>query len=656
MSKSIYTRNFIKGTPTPKITPKKEVPPVVEVKQPLAKTIDNGDYNVASTTNVTTKNITQGKKDGLYSPLTLENSNVNDTQRLSVEYSADKGGYYTIKNLATGASLNAIDMTTNPYPVFVDNFTGDNLQTSGYWRIVSSGGGSYNILNKNGDIALTLASNGVLSLKKYNSSDTTQRFVLNKPTQKIPNGDYSIESNRDDDSYVSIENGSMDNRGNVALNTWEGKDSQKFEFTYQNSGNCAGSYRIKVLNSGRQVDVSGGVKSEGANIFQWQSNGGANQCWKLNDVAGEEGTYKFINVNSNLALTADDKGTNITQKSFTNSVNQKFKLHETSEYLDTTEELPPIAPEAPANAKDKYMGGFVVLENDNETALVAPSESIEGSDEVASASEDDSDLSLAEVSSAGESISVISDVLYGPHVTREDLLKNICNYGAKDADESAYKLEFAKTLDTIALVDDILWDRGNLIEGVKAKEVTKARAEDLISKDDAKDEGVVRLADLMGKVTVDKQQSAEIITKVDNDVVLKDKLKLVLETSGILDNVLNKINILKATTLSVSASLEKANRLDGNAEKNAADVAFTYQAFKNDFATTVDLVERVRQVVIENTAKHDVDQKAVADEEAEFADRIDSVEAMLPPTSSFDNTDCESYPGIFDDMTSIVMR
>ncbi|MGW0825139.1 family 43 glycosylhydrolase [Streptomyces sp. NPDC002845] len=88
------------------------------------------------------------------------------------------------------------------------------------------------------------------------------------------------------------------------------------------------AYTLVNRNSGKCLDVVGGNSADGTDVVQWTCNGGANQKWRIEDLAND--TSRLVSVATGKALdvsncdTAD--GANIQQWSWLNNSCQRFRL------------------------------------------------------------------------------------------------------------------------------------------------------------------------------------------------------------------------------------------------------------------------------------------------------------------------------------------
>ena len=93
----------------------------------------------------------------------------------------------------------------------------------------------------------------------------------------------------------------------------------------------SGTYSIASKNSGLVMDVFGGSSTEGADVIQWPSHGGANQQWTLEHLG--RGWYKISSVlNPSFVLDVyggnSDLGNRVIQWSWHGGTNQQWSLIE----------------------------------------------------------------------------------------------------------------------------------------------------------------------------------------------------------------------------------------------------------------------------------------------------------------------------------------
>jgi len=87
-------------------------------------------------------------------------------------------------------------------------------------------------------------------------------------------------------------------------------------------------YRIVNRNSGKCLDVVAASTADGADVIQWTCHNGANQRWRIEDLAND--TSRLVSVGSGKVLDVNAcgsaDGTDIQQWSWLNNNCQKFRL------------------------------------------------------------------------------------------------------------------------------------------------------------------------------------------------------------------------------------------------------------------------------------------------------------------------------------------
>jgi hypothetical protein len=139
---------------------------------------------------------------------------------------------------------------------------------------------------------------------------------------------------RDGDSYsIQTRSGSGTS---ITLSTTNSSGAQRIRYAWGEnvSGGGAGGfnssvyYRLVNRNSGRVADVNGGSTADGAQIIQWQYNGGNNQQWQL--VHHTEGFYRIVNRNSGKTLDVNggslSSGANVIQWPWNSGRNQQWEI------------------------------------------------------------------------------------------------------------------------------------------------------------------------------------------------------------------------------------------------------------------------------------------------------------------------------------------
>lgn len=144
---------------------------------------------------------------------------------------------------------------------------------------------------------------------------------------------YYLESALNSNMVVDVSGGSKSNGANIQLWTKNGSDAQLFRI----ARNGDGYYTFINKGSNKAIDVYGAYTHSGANVNQWMQNSSSAQQWKLYNAQGYSDGYirimnrcgKYLDVSG--AGTKD--GTNIQIWDGNNTKAQVFKL---VPYVQTT--------------------------------------------------------------------------------------------------------------------------------------------------------------------------------------------------------------------------------------------------------------------------------------------------------------------------------
>ncbi|TVX93232.1 RICIN domain-containing protein [Paenibacillus agilis] len=123
-------------------------------------------------------------------------------------------------------------------------------------------------------------------------------------------GVYMIR-NRGSQKVLDVFSASKDNGANVQQYENNGGDHQKWKLEKQ----ADGSYTFAAVHSGKLLEVAGASTVGGANVQQWEDTAGAHQRWNI--VKNPDGSLKFIAKHSGLLLdlasNQQQNGANIQQ-------------------------------------------------------------------------------------------------------------------------------------------------------------------------------------------------------------------------------------------------------------------------------------------------------------------------------------------------------
>ncbi len=143
-------------------------------------------------------------------------------------------------------------------------------------------------------------------------------------TKTIENGLYKIRSALSSYTYLDISGGSKSNNANLQIWQNEYVDQQYFQVSYLNNG----YYRITAMHSNKALDVAGAGKRKGTNVAQYTSNGTDAQQWVIKAVGNNY--YTIISRCNGLALDVNGasrkNGTNVQVYTLNGSSAQKFRF------------------------------------------------------------------------------------------------------------------------------------------------------------------------------------------------------------------------------------------------------------------------------------------------------------------------------------------
>ena len=92
--------------------------------------------------------------------------------------------------------------------------------------------------------------------------------------------------------------------------------------------NSSTDYRIIAKHTGKVLDVYGGRKDDGANVYQWDWHGDNNQRWLIEQQS--DGYYRIVSKNSGKVLDIRGNSTannaNVYQYGWHGGDNQQWKI------------------------------------------------------------------------------------------------------------------------------------------------------------------------------------------------------------------------------------------------------------------------------------------------------------------------------------------
>ena len=165
-----------------------------------------------------------------------------------------------------------------------------------------------------------------ISVESVENSNEVE--VAIKEKRLIEDGYYYISSALDENQVLDISQGSLNNSANLQI--WK-KDKvlqQKFKVIYSEEDS---TYELVSCKSGKAIDVEGGYKNAGTNVWQYTRNQTAAQKWIIEDA--KDG-YVYIKSKCNdlymdVQYGEKKNGTNIQVYTGNGTTAQKFKFVKT---------------------------------------------------------------------------------------------------------------------------------------------------------------------------------------------------------------------------------------------------------------------------------------------------------------------------------------
>lgn len=248
--------------------------------------------------------------------------------QFELEYLGD--GYYKIINVKSGKVLDvANNGKTNGTNVWQYEYNGTDAQK---WKFQKTSDGYYNIVSKSSGLVLDIADAKIecgsnVQVYKINGTNAQKFQLLNtdviKSEKVVDEGLYRISSVIKASSNIDVKSGSISDKANIHLWSYEGKDQQKFKLEYNN-----GYYVIRNLNSNKVLDVANNGKTSGTNVQQYTYNGTDAQKWIIQKTS--DGYYNIISKSSGLFLDISNgsasNGANIQVYSANGTNSQKFNF------------------------------------------------------------------------------------------------------------------------------------------------------------------------------------------------------------------------------------------------------------------------------------------------------------------------------------------
>lgn len=257
----------------------------------------------------------------------IYDANNTEAQRYRLTFN---DGFYTVVNVGSGLAL---DVANGSFASGGNIWQYPQNDTDAQkWRIDRNDDGTFTLVSKKSGHALDVSNacvdNGNNIQQCIVNGTPAQRFNLEdmevKPgTQTLANGTYAISSKLDVNMLLDVQSASVLSGANIQLYHRNDTVAQVFSLTYKD-----GFYTIINPNSGKALDVAGGVRAyySGANLQQYTPNGTDAQKWRID--RNVDGTYTLISKKTGYvidvtAANAED-GTNIQLYKPNGTKAQKF--------------------------------------------------------------------------------------------------------------------------------------------------------------------------------------------------------------------------------------------------------------------------------------------------------------------------------------------
>ena len=256
-------------------------------------------------------------------------------QQFDIKYLND--GYYSLQIVGSGKFLDVFQGRNQP-GTNVQQYTGHG-GNSQKWIIKDMGKGYYSIISKCNDLFLDVdrgSSKEGTNIQVYTGhGQASQLFkfiqVEEILKQTIEDGIYNIQTALDENRYIEIAEGSLENLGNAQI--WSKSESQKQQFKIEYLGE--GEYKIQAVHSNKVLDVYGGQNWDGVNVAQYDWHGGAAQRWIIKEE--ENGYYSIISKCNDLYLNVNGtnaNGANVAMLENKDWKSQRFKFIKAEENKD----------------------------------------------------------------------------------------------------------------------------------------------------------------------------------------------------------------------------------------------------------------------------------------------------------------------------------
>lgn len=260
------------------------------------------------------------KKSGLYLDVDKENIETNsksnaNTQKFNIievepinsRENIEEGTYKIVvasnQNLAVDIENASREINSN---ILLGN-TSDNIRNE--FNIKSTGNGYYTISSINSGNVLDVENGGMISgtnvwQHNFNGTDA-QKWIIR---HNIEDDTYNIISKKNG-LFLDIQNRNIAKGGNIQVETGNNTNTQKFKLIKQESKTEKyleeGLYKVLTkLNNKIGFDIESANKANGGILQIWEYQNFSQQQF---DIKYKNGYYHIINLNSNMAIQANNE-------------------------------------------------------------------------------------------------------------------------------------------------------------------------------------------------------------------------------------------------------------------------------------------------------------------------------------------------------------
>ncbi len=213
----------------------------------------------------------------------------------------NEGAVYMFKNVNSGLYMEA-DGAKAANGTNVQQWGATEAAVHNSWRVISAGGGYYNIYSQVGDkvtYLLDVDSNKTADGTNIGIWSDTGADAQKFKFYKNDDGSYLILTKTSkDQSCIAVSSASANSGANVVQwSVSQGDKSQKWELIQVENTGCSmdtsKEYMFKNSNSGLYMEVANGSAQDNANIQQWGAGSSASHnTWTLKEFGG--GYYYII--------------------------------------------------------------------------------------------------------------------------------------------------------------------------------------------------------------------------------------------------------------------------------------------------------------------------------------------------------------------------